>query len=114
MSIDTVNERKSWVTTVSFTDEDGAAITPTSAQYKIDDVGSGAEVRTATAIDSLDEEVDITWEPTDTTILDESHLYELRRMTVEWQYGSPATLYGTEEYLLQVKNLRGISTPSPA
>jgi hypothetical protein len=114
MAIDRVNERKTWITQVAFTDDAGEPVTPTSAQYRIDDVGSGSVVREATPISSLGEEVEIIWEPADTIILDESHIYELRRMTVEWQYGSPATLFGTEEYLLQIKNLRGVTTPSPA
>lgn len=114
MSIETCNERSTWKTTIAFTDEDGEAVAPSSAQYQIDDICSGSALRESTSITELDTEVDVIWEPGDTAILDEVNAYELRRMTVDWQYGSPSISYGHQEYLLQIKNLRGVTTPSPA
>lgn len=116
--MDQVNERGTWVTTVAFTDEDGNAVVPASASYRIDDVGSDTEVRGDTAISALASSVEILWTAADTSILDETKPYETRRMTVTWTYAtatSPSvTGNGSEEYLLNVTNLKGVTTPSPA
>lgn len=113
MSIDEVNQRGTWITTVDFTNEDGDAVTPTAAVYRIDDIGSGTVVRGNTAIESLSSSIEITWSATDTAILDESHAYETRRLTVFYDYstgkhGSP------KQYFLNVINLFGITSTSPA
>ncbi len=115
--MDRVNEHSTWFTTVSFTDENGDPVVPTSASYRVDDVGTGAQVRDDTDIPSPEAETEIMWAPSDTAILDESHPYETRRMTVSWTY--PTALSPSEEgeghaeYLLNVVNLRGVATPSP-
>jgi len=112
MATDAVNERGTHITTVAFTDEDDAPVTPGSASYRIDDVGSDTEVRADTDIESLDEEIEIVWETADTSILDETHPYETRRMTVTWIYDTDKQ--NSAEYLLNIINLKGVTTPSPA
>ncbi len=120
MAIDEVNERSIKVVNVAFTDEDGTAVTPTSASYRIDDVGSGTQVRDDTAISIVapDTSADIILDATDTSILDEFNLYETKRVTFSWEYAtetSPSvTGTGTHEYLINVINLAGVTTPSPA
>jgi hypothetical protein len=116
--VDSVNERSRYFTRVSFTDENGDPVTPMTAEYKIDDIDSGLEVRGWTDITTLAEQVDVPWETTDTEILDETKPHELRRMTWRWTYMSPtsppAESDGTGEYLLVIKNLKGITSTSPA
>lgn len=113
--IDEVNERSAWFTTITFTDEDGLPVVPSIASYRIDDVPSGVEIRADTVINPLSTSVDTKWERADTLILDETHPYETRRMTITWIYGtdSPPS-HGASEYLLNVVNLKGVTTPSPA
>ncbi len=108
-----VNERTTLIVTVAFSDEDDLPVIPESASYRIDDVGSGTAVRDSTAIAPLSSSVDIEWEPSDTSILDETHTRETRRMTVTWLYDS-STKQGSAEYLVDIINLRGVTTPSPA
>lgn len=111
MSIDTVNERSTWITTVAFTDEDGEEVVPAAASYRIDDVASGTEIRDDTAITSLAKAIEIKWTAADTRILDETHPYETRRLTLTWTYGSDSPpSQGTSEYLLNVVNLKGVTT----
>lgn len=116
--MDEVTERSSWITTVAFTDEDGEAVVPASASYRVDDVGSGTEVRDDTDISPLAASTDVILTAADTSILDETHPYETRRVTVSWTFptaSSPSvTGTGTKEYLVNVVNLKGVTTPSPA
>jgi hypothetical protein len=116
--MDSVNERSTWLTTVPFTNENKDAVVPTKASYRIDDVGSDQEIRTEKDLSALAEQIQIMWEPSDTSILDESHPYETRRLTVFWTYDTatspPTEGEGHAEYLLNVVNLKGVTTPSPA
>jgi hypothetical protein len=116
--MDVVNERSTYILTVSFLDEDGAAVVPASASYRIDDVGSDAGIRDDTEISPLAAEVDLVLTAGDTSILDETHPYETRRVTVSWTFltaASPSLLgTGTTEHLVNVANLKGVTTPSPA
>jgi hypothetical protein len=101
-----MNERSTWITTVSFFDEDNDPVTPDSASYRIDDVSSGTEVREDTDIETLATTVEIEWEPADTAILDDSRMNEKKRLTITWIYDTDKQ--GTAEYILNVKNLRGL------
>lgn len=109
---DRANERSTWITNVAFTDENGNPVTPSAAEYRIDDVGLGIEIRGDTDISSLAENIDIEWTPSDTTILDQTRAYETRCMTVKWSYAG--SKQNTGKYLLDIVNLKGVTTPSPA
>ena len=119
MAVDEVIERSLRVINLAFTDEDGNPVTPTSASYRIDDVGSGTEVRgdTAIAITAPNTDVDIPLTAADTSILDETKPYETRRLTYTWTYStltSPSVeADDNDEYLYNVVNLQGVTTPSP-
>ena len=120
MVINEVNERSIHIFNVAFIDEDGAAVTPVTASYRVDDVGSDVQVRDDTdiSIAAPDTDKDVILTVADTSILDETKPYETRRVTVVWTYWtqtSPSvTGNGTYEYLLNVVNLKGVTTPSPA
>ncbi len=111
--MDIVNERSNWTSKVSFIDQDRNPVTPDSASYRIDDVGSLTEIRSETPLEVEATEIDIKWESTDTAILDKSHPFELRRMTVSWQYldDNDELQDGNEQYLLHVRNLPGVPEP---
>ena len=116
--IDCANERSTPVTRITFKDDNGDPVVPAAAFYRIDDVGSGTEVRGETEIiipSPATAEADIRWSQADTTILDESNAYETRLMTVWWTYGndSPPN-QGSSQYYLNIKNLFGMTAPSPA
>ena len=49
MRYDTVNEKSTSIVTLSFADEAGNAVTPTSGTYRIDDVASGTQIKGDTA-----------------------------------------------------------------
>lgn len=109
--MDEVNERGTWITTVAFVDENDAPVTPTSALYRIDDLGSLARVRANTALTGLSTSKEITWTESDTVILDSTRPYETRRLTVWYEW---ATGQNSISYLLNVVNQGGISETSPA
>ena len=114
---DIANERSTPITTVAFTDENGDPVNPTSAYYRIDDMGSKTEIRADTEISlgsPAGTEASIRWSQSDTQILDQTRLVETRIMTVYWFYGtgSPSN-QGTEEFILYIKNLSGMPSASP-
>jgi len=119
MAIDEVKERSLKVINIAFVDEDGNPVTPTSASYRIDDVGSDVEVRGNTAISIVAPatDVDVPLTASDTSILDETRAYETKRLTYSWTYNtatSPSVeADDNDEYLYNVVNLKGVTTPSP-
>ena len=106
--METVNERTTSIITVAFFDEDEAAVTPSAASYKIDDIGSSTAILASTAIGALDTTVDLTITAAQNAILSETNLYESRKVTVTWTYGGGKQ--GTNEYIYRIKNLSGVTT----
>jgi hypothetical protein len=109
--MDVVNERSTWISTIAFTDENGAAVTPTSARYKIEDVDSGTLVRAFTDISRLSTSVEITWTSDDTEILDTTKPYETRKLTVWWVWSGGQA---SEQSYLNIQNIGGVTATSPA
>ena len=105
--LDEVNERTSLIVAVSFTDEDGDPVTPTSATYRIDDKASRTNILPATAIGSLSTSVDITITSEQNAIIRPRNPFEIRTVTVEWGYDS-GTKHGTAEYEYRLINLYGV------
>ena len=101
-----VNEKSTAYLTVTFKDKDGNEQAPTSATYRIDDVDSGTEIKTDTAL-SVAASVEITLTPDDNAILDSGQSYEKRRVTIKASYGASDGV--NEEYLYRVKNLAKVS-----
>lgn len=112
---DQANERSTRILAVSFTDGNGDPVIPGAASYRIDDVGSGTQIRDDTELQLTSPattSADIVLGPSDTSILDGTKCYETRRVTVGWTYGEDSPpAQGTAEYFLNVVNLRGVMTP---
>ena len=83
MTIGVVNERSAKIVPVAFIDANGDPVTPTAATYRVDDVGTGTEVRGDAPVTDLDEDIEILLEAVDTVIIDASRPYETR----EWMLG---------------------------
>lgn len=104
--IETVNEGTSCVVEVAFTDEDGAAVVPTAATYRIDCASTGTAILASTAISSLAAEVSVLVTGTQNRIVG-ANGFERRVLTVEYSYGVGKA--GKEEYEFLVKNLRYVT-----
>lgn len=101
-----IKEKSTAYLTVTFKDKDGNAEAPTAATYRIDDVDSGAPIRTDTPLNPATS-VEINLEPSDNTLLDSTKPEEERRVTVKATYG--ATDGVNDEYIYQLKNLEKVS-----
>ncbi len=106
--MDAVFERDNALLTLSWFDETGAAATPSSASYRIDDLSSGEEIRGDTAL-SASSSVTIELMYADTQILDENKVEEGRRLSATAIYGTDTDgnpKQKTVEYDFTVKNAR--------
>ena len=102
----TVNEKTTCALVLSFTDETGAAVTPSSGSYRIDDVDSGTQVLGDTAFTptSATHSLVITAAQNSQISTNPS---EGRRVTITWLYGSGKQ--GTAEHIYLLKNLPKLS-----
>lgn len=99
----TVTEKSTAYLTVSFYDKSGALAIPNSATYRIDDVQSGSQVRTDTAISPIASSVEIKLTTTDNAILNSAGRNEQRRVTVVAIYGVDDQV--TDEHVYEVASL---------
>lgn len=104
-----VNERSDFALAVSFLDEDGVAVVPTAATYRIDDQLSRRSIQSSTAFPSLASSVDL-WITSDQNFIIKSRsAYEIRTVTVEYDYESDdGPKHGTAEYRYKLVNLYGV------
>lgn len=116
-TLTTINERTTLVLTLAFFDEDDAAVTPTSAWYRVDDVGSGTSIVAQTALTGLSTTKEL--EITEAQNASVTRSLEERVVTVSFAYGSGRR--GTDEYRYLVRNLYGVQesaspsvSPSPS
>jgi hypothetical protein len=105
-----VNERTTMILTVAFFDEDNVAVVPVSSKYRIDDTGSGTAIVGSTTMTPLGTTYALTITEEQNYIVGISHLYETRRVTVDFRYGAGSAKRGTNEYIYKVKNLFGVGT----
>ena len=106
--MDEINERCTYVLTISFYDEDNVLVVPNTATYRIDDVTTGTAIKAQTtcgAVMASSMDVEITTD--ENNMIAENHTYETRRVTVEFTYG--AAKRGTDEYLYKIHNLPGVA-----
>lgn len=107
MRYDTVNEKTTSIVTLSFTDEAGNAVTPTSGTYRIDDIASGTQIKGDTSFTPGSSRHELTISDTENAILDADNERELRCVTVSVTYGAGKKC--TAEYRYYVLNLLKIS-----
>lgn len=104
-----VKERSTCIVRASFTDDTGADVVPTSMSYRVDDMTGGIATKVIdnTTVVPTTHYYDIEIAPASNVVLDQSHDYEERLITVKFVYGVGARQgVGEHEYLL--KNMRRI------
>lgn len=99
--LERVNAGSTSILTVRFTDTTGALVAPASAQYRIDSVESGVQVRDWTAM-AAGSEVPITLTEADNTMLS-TRAVERREVTVVGVYGGGQI---TNRYRYEIEALR--------
>ena len=100
---------------ISFTDVDGAAITPTTLKYKIVDEGSRTTIVPITSVSPATTYYDVTITANENRIIKNNKPYELKNVSVEVY--SLTTLVCSANYIYRVKNLYKIplaSSTSPS
>lgn len=105
--MDSVLERTTAVLTVAYFDENGAATTPTSAYYMVEDVKSGTLITSETQLPAPSTTSDITLTDTENRIIDADNAYELRAVKVRFLYA--AGKVGRAEYKYYIKNLAKVA-----
>lgn len=104
--MDTINEQTTYRITITWTDEAGEPLTPTSGTYRIDDVTDPANpvtVKTTQTITPSSSSANIDIAYGDNAILNSANAYENRLVTFTWTYGGNKK--GTGEYRYRIKNL---------
>lgn len=103
------NERSDFPLSVSFLDEDGVAVIPDAATYRIDDERRRTNIQPSTAFPSLASTVDL-WITSDQNFIIRSRSkYEIRTVTVEYDYTSDAgSKHATAKYEYKLINLHGV------
>jgi len=79
----TVNEGSTSFITISFTDQNGAAVTPSAARYRLDKAGAAVKAWTAFTPSSPTHTLTVT--AVENAIVSGAHT-EVMRITVEWTY----------------------------
>lgn len=104
--MDRFNEGTTVRVVVSFFDETGAAVTPTSARYRIDDLGTATAILVPTDLTSLGTTKTIYITSAQNAMTTNStKATQTRVLTVDFIYGSPAK-HGVVEYQYALVNLR--------
>jgi len=98
-----VNEGSFHKITVSFTDEEGNAVTPDLGSYRIDDLSSGTEIIPATDFTPAGSSYDIEIPGENNSILNPVHDVETRIVSVIFSYGGSKE--GTAEYRYWIQGL---------
>lgn len=96
VNIGPVNEKTSCVIPATFTDENGNAVTPTLAEYRIDDE-SGQNIVPLTAFTPPN----IAVSATQNAMISTTKLEEIRTVTVHWTYGTGKEGWSSTEYTVQ-------------
>lgn len=104
--MENVNEKTTYFVTVTFRDEDGVLVTPTTAFYSLYCDTTKYEILAETALTALDTSKEITVTATQNAILDNTNKEEERIMTVRFTYTGGQ---GTDEYRWKVINLKRIA-----
>jgi len=104
-ALELIKEENTATLQVSFADEDGGAVTPSSGTYQIDDE-SGQSVKAETGISPSAATHNITITGAENAIICDDKAYETRTVTVTWTNG---TITGKDIYQYQVQNLKYVT-----
>ena len=105
--LDEVNERTLTVITAAFTDEDGAAVTPSLATYRIHDKQRRTVILDDTAISPLATSAEIRITGEQNRILRPRAAYEIRTVTVHYEWGADGV--ANSEFRYKLINLYGVN-----
>ncbi len=101
--MDEINDQNTCILAVSFKDENGDPVTPSSGKYKINDFASGSVIKPETSFIPSGSSHNITISSAENKIINESKETETRIVTVIWTYDSKK---GTAEFIYKIKNLK--------
>ena len=101
--MDAINEKSTSVQPITFTDEDGDAVTPDTATWRLHDLNSNVNLQTATALASLASSMEITIGSTENRILNGDHVSEVKELTINFTFGTGKQ--GTNKVRYKVNNL---------
>ena len=102
-----VNERSTAVLVITFSDENKALVTPSSAKYQIKDENTGTILTPWTALTVTSSSHTLVIDQNNNRILDDGNDSETKIVTVVSEYSSP-TKQCTSEFKYEVKNLHGV------
>jgi len=102
--MDIVKEGSTAVLTLSFLDEDGLPVTPSSATYKINNKKNRAEIKSETAITPSSNTHDVEITAAENAIVAAVERYETHVVTVSFTYSGGKV--GKSSYEFDVENLR--------
>jgi len=102
--LSSVNEGSTAYVTVSFTDELGTAIVPSSISIKVNDVITSTELMSSTVTTPGTSSYTVTLTPTANRIINDNHEYEEHVLTIDATYETGK--HCTGEYRFNVYNLR--------
>jgi hypothetical protein len=105
--VEIVDEKSPLYATFTFTDEDGAAVIPNSVDWRIDDITNGVQILDWQSVSVVTNPTQITVPGSDNAISDQTHISELRALTVRVDDGLPSEHYADKYY--RIKNLHGVT-----
>lgn len=101
--MDEVNEKSTYVVVLSFKDENGVAVTPSSLTYRLDDEASGEEVIEDTVVTPVTTSYSVVIPSTSNLILNDDKKFEIKILTASFTYDTDKV--GTDEHRYRLKNL---------
>ena len=104
--LDECNERSTLIVDVAFFDDAGDPVTPDAATVRIDDEKRRTSIRPKEAISPLGDTVEIEITSDENYIIRPRADYEVRTVTVEFDYGIGR--HGTTQYRYKLINLYGV------
>ena len=99
-----INEQSTFDLSFTVTDENNTLVTPTSVQYRIDDISSGTAITDWTSA-VLDNPVNIPILSNYSIIINDKNKVELKEITVKVEYSGSVV---TGSYCFGVRNLKFI------
>ncbi|PKN05551.1 MAG: hypothetical protein CVU74_01090 [Deltaproteobacteria bacterium HGW-Deltaproteobacteria-9] len=102
-----INENSTLDLRLSFADESSVGVVPTAAQYRIDDVETGAQILDWTSFTPAAATHDLSITDAQNAIINSDLEKENKRVTVKITYG-PQSKKATGAYIYTVKNLNKI------